>query len=193
MRGALKDPLASLRQQYDVDLVTAEFGGHLWDTMRLVSGSDVFLGMHGAGFAHLLWLRQVALNVPVSVFLPTATAIVLVLASGLHVLGIALLLHSVQANPSRMHWVPKAGCRPQQKSQIVLQGASMWKPCSPQGATVVQLFPYGFGLPDGSVIRERVYSGIADAVHVRYYRWVNQDAFNAHFRRCSHKRLQSWP
>ncbi len=48
----------------------------------------------------------------------------------------------------------------------------------------MQLFPYGFDLPDGSIIRERVYSGIADAVHARYYSWVNQDAHNAHFRRC---------
>ena len=35
------------------------FGGPLWETMQLVHGTDVFLGMHGAGFTNLLWLRQV--------------------------------------------------------------------------------------------------------------------------------------
>ena len=48
---------------------------------------------------------------------------------------------------------------------------------------MVQLFPYGWDLADGSVIRERVYSGIADAVNASYHRWVNMDARSAHFRR----------
>jgi hypothetical protein len=49
-----------------VDLVMADFTGHLWDAMRLVAGTDVFVGMHGAGFTHLLWLRQVTLRVLVA-------------------------------------------------------------------------------------------------------------------------------
>ena len=52
-----------------------------------------------------------------------------------------------------------------------------------QGATVLQLFPYGWDLPDGSVLRERVYSGMAEAVNATYVRWVNLDVRNAHFRR----------
>ena len=38
----------------------ADFNGTLWDTMQLVAGTDVFIGMHGAGFTNLLWLRQVS-------------------------------------------------------------------------------------------------------------------------------------
>ena len=47
------------RQHYDVELVVTTFGAPLWETVRLVHGTDVFLGMHGAGFTNLLWLRQV--------------------------------------------------------------------------------------------------------------------------------------
>ncbi len=47
------------RQHYDVDLVVTTFETPLWDTMQLVHRTDVFLGMHGAGFTNLLWLRQV--------------------------------------------------------------------------------------------------------------------------------------
>jgi len=54
-----------------------------------------------------------------------------------------------------------------------------------QGATVLQLFPYGWDLPDGSVIREQVYSGMAEAVDATYVRWVNTDAGLAYFRRCA--------
>ena len=53
-----------------------------------------------------------------------------------------------------------------------------------QGATVLQLFPYGWKLPDGSVAREQVYSGMAEALHAEYVRWINTDAGDAHFRRC---------
>ena len=35
------------------------FDAPLWETMRLVRGTDVFLGMHGAGFTNVLWLQQV--------------------------------------------------------------------------------------------------------------------------------------
>ncbi len=42
-----------------MELVVAAFDGPLWETVRLVRGTDVFLGMHGAGFTNVLWLRQV--------------------------------------------------------------------------------------------------------------------------------------
>jgi len=54
-----------------------------------------------------------------------------------------------------------------------------------QGATVLQLFPYSWDLPDGSVIREQVYSGMAEAVNATYWRWVNPDVGLAYFRRCA--------
>ena len=38
------------RQHYDVELVATTFAGlTLWETMQLVRGTDVFVGMHGAG------------------------------------------------------------------------------------------------------------------------------------------------
>ena len=40
-------------------MATTFAGMMLWDTMQLVRGTDVFLGMHGAGMTNLLWLRQV--------------------------------------------------------------------------------------------------------------------------------------
>ena len=55
--------------------------------------------------------------------------------------------------------------------------------CALQGATVLQLFPYGWKLPDGSVAREQVYSGMAEALNATYVRWINRDVGNAHFRR----------
>lgn len=55
-----------------------------------------------------------------------------------------------------------------------------------QGATVIQLLPYGWELPDGSGVREQVYKGMADAANATYVRWINPDAANAHFRECAH-------
>ena len=42
------------------------FAAPLWDTMQLVRGTDVFLGMHGAGFTNLLWLSRVRAAPPLS-------------------------------------------------------------------------------------------------------------------------------
>ncbi len=42
-----------------MELVVTTFDAPLWETMQLVHGTDVFMGMHGAGFTNLLWLRQV--------------------------------------------------------------------------------------------------------------------------------------
>ena len=47
------------RQHYDVELVVTTFEGPLWESMRLVHGTDVVLGMHGAGLTNLLWLQRV--------------------------------------------------------------------------------------------------------------------------------------
>lgn len=52
-----------------------------------------------------------------------------------------------------------------------------------QEATVLQLFPYRWDLPDGSVIRERYYFGMVLARDMSYFRWVNPHAENAYFRR----------
>ena len=57
--------------------------------------------------------------------------------------------------------------------------------CTLQGATVLQLFPYGWGLPDGSVVREQVYRGMAEAANATYLRWINPDVGNSHFRKCA--------
>ena len=51
---------------------------------------------------------------------------------------------------------------------------------------MLQLFPYGWDLPDSSVIREQVYSGMAEAINATYFRWVNPDVSLAYFRRCGH-------
>ena len=49
---------------------------------------------------------------------------------------------------------------------------------------MVQLFPYGWQLPDGSVLREAEYAGMAAAANASYWSWVNPDAQNAFFRKC---------
>ena len=47
------------RQHYDVEVVTTSFSMQLWEALALVHSSDVFLGMHGAGFTNLLALHKV--------------------------------------------------------------------------------------------------------------------------------------
>jgi hypothetical protein len=49
----------TFRQRYDVEVVTTSFEMPLWEALALVHSSDVFLGMHGAGFANLLGLHKV--------------------------------------------------------------------------------------------------------------------------------------
>ena len=59
--------LLQFRQHYDVELVVTKFNMSLWEAMQLVRGTDVFMGMHGAGFTNLLWLqhvRAVSSNLP---------------------------------------------------------------------------------------------------------------------------------
>ena len=52
-------PCVACRQQYDVDLVVTRFDFPLWEAIDLVQSTDVFIGMHGAGFTNLLALHQV--------------------------------------------------------------------------------------------------------------------------------------
>ncbi len=56
-----------------------------------------------------------------------------------------------------------------------------------QDATLVQLSPYGWDLPDGSVCRETLYSGIAVALNATYFRWVSHDVQNAFLRECGRR------
>ena len=53
-------PCVACRQRYDVDLVITRFSYSLWEAFDLVHSTDVFIGMHGAGFTNLLALHQVS-------------------------------------------------------------------------------------------------------------------------------------
>jgi hypothetical protein len=44
-----------------VEVVTTLFRMPLWEALALVHSSDVFLGMHGAGFTNLLGLHKVSI------------------------------------------------------------------------------------------------------------------------------------
>ena len=50
----------------------------------------------------------------------------------------------------------------------------------------MQLFPYGWRLPDGSIMREADYRGMAEAKNATYYSWVNPYPQHGHFRRFEH-------
>jgi hypothetical protein len=58
----------------------------------------------------------------------------------------------------------------------------------PQDTAVVQMFPYGWQLPDGTVLREAEYAGMAIATNAGYWRWINPDAQHAFLRQCAR-----WP
>ena len=54
------DRLSHLRRRrYDVDLVLTNFDESLWETMQLMQSTDLFMGMHGAGFTNTLFLPKV--------------------------------------------------------------------------------------------------------------------------------------
>ena len=53
----------------------------------------------------------------------------------------------------------------------------------------LQMFPYGWELPDGGVVREGLYKGMALAAGAGYYRWVNPHAHHAYLHQCVH----DWP
>ncbi len=40
---------------YDVEVVVTEFDMSAWEAQQLVSHTDVFLGMHGAGLTNIMW------------------------------------------------------------------------------------------------------------------------------------------
>ena len=46
----------------------------------------------------------------------------------------------------------------------------------------MQLFPYGWQLPDGSVMREADYRGMVEAANATYRRWMNPYPQHAFFR-----------
>ena len=48
----------------------------------------------------------------------------------------------------------------------------------------MQMFPYGWQLPDGSVLRESVYAGMVAAANASYLHWVSPDERNAFLRKC---------
>ena len=47
------------RDNYNVELVNLTSAGHLYDTMQTLHTTDVFMGMHGAGMANIMWLPPV--------------------------------------------------------------------------------------------------------------------------------------
>ena len=53
------------------------------------------------------------------------------------------------------------------------------------------MFPYGWQLPDGSVVREAQFSGMVAVANSSYWRWVNPDVQNAFLRQCA-RRLDPW-
>ena len=44
-----------------------------------------------------------------------------------------------------------------------------------QGAVMIQMIPWGWQLPDGTVDRECMFSHQAEAVGARYFHWLNTD------------------
>ena len=57
------------------------------------------------------------------------------------------------------------------------------KQCVPQGATVLQMFPFGWTAPDGKMHREELYSNMVEAANCTYHRWANKRWYLAHLRR----------
>ncbi len=49
----------------------------------------------------------------------------------------------------------------------------------------MQMFPYGWQLPDGSLMREGLFSGMVAAANASYWRWGNPDVQNAYLRQCA--------
>ena len=47
----------------------------------------------------------------------------------------------------------------------------------------MQMLPYGWQLPDGSIMRETEYKGMARAANASYFRWMNPFPEHAYFKR----------
>lgn len=52
--------MAYITARWDVDVVTTTFNGTLYDSMDLMQHTDIFLGMHGAGWTNALFLSKVS-------------------------------------------------------------------------------------------------------------------------------------
>jgi hypothetical protein len=70
--------------------------------------------------------------------------------------------------------------RPRAPTALLSKAADVRLLALAQDAMVLQLFPYGWQLPDGSVMRE--------ATNASYWRWINRDAQNAFLRKCARRR-----
>jgi hypothetical protein len=78
--------------------------------------------------------------------------------------------------------------RPRAPTALLSKAADVRLLALAQDAMVLQLFPYGWQLPDGSVMREAEYAGMAAATNASYWRWINRDAQNAFLRKCARRR-----
>ena len=60
-RALMNEPqiVAYINARWDVEVVTTTFKGTLYDSMDLMQHTDIFLGMHGAGWTNALFLSQV--------------------------------------------------------------------------------------------------------------------------------------
>ena len=47
------------RERYDVELLLTLFDGSLYDQMKMMRGTDLFMCMHGAGSTNIIFLRPV--------------------------------------------------------------------------------------------------------------------------------------
>ena len=54
--------MAYITARWDVETVATTFDGALFDSMNLMRHSDVFLGMHGAGWTNSLFLSKASLS-----------------------------------------------------------------------------------------------------------------------------------
>jgi len=137
---------------------------------------DVFMGMHGAGFVNSFYLQPVS-SVPAvmpSIYdniavllLADATDLLLVMLAGSRLVGSGRLCLTLHCAIILSPWV-----LPQY----------IWHCCSPnesarraQGAVMIQMFPWGWQLPDGWIDRECMFSHQAEAVGARYFHWLSTD------------------
>ena len=147
-----------------MDLVLTTFDGSLWETMRLMQSTDLFMGMHGAGFTNTLFLPKVR---------PGRT-------DPLASCGFTRRRHCCVVRMHHSIWniLVLLAVR---RADIV---SSVMSLALLQGSTVIQLFPYGWQKPgNGEVLREVLYSNMVAATNSSYYRWVNDHREKAFLRK----------
>ena len=66
--------------------------------------------------------------------------------------------------------LPASACSQPRELPAVVPHAELR---SAQGAVVLQLFPFGWALPDGRQRREEIYVNMLDAANCSHHRWVN--------------------